>query len=206
MLADWLATMEHPYHNNNNINNEDESTIGSKSYLGDGMMDDQSAIQLTNEPLPRIFNAGLELESLLRAEMSGNPFCNGFPPTCLPIARLLAGNSCCVDCGDEKYDILVYASIGYGTILCQECATRHINITPNESNIRHIKIEDWDLRSALCILEGGNTKMLDYVKHKPRWRPPKFGAKSTDSEDVLGELFFYCCYVSNVVCIITSNP
>ena len=183
--------MDHPYHNNNNINNEDESTIGSN-----GMMDDQSAIQLSNEPLPQIFNAGLELESLLRAEMSGNPFIHGFPPTCLPIARLLGGNHCCVDCGDEKYDRLVYASIGYGSLLCQECATRHINITPNESNIRHIKIEDWDLRSALCILEGGNTKMLDYVKHKPRWRPPKFGSKSTDSEDVLGELFFVlCCYI-----------
>lgn len=90
--------------------------------------DDPSTIS-GGQPLPRIFNAGIELESLLRAEMSGNPsILSGFPPTCLPIVRLLAGNHCCVDCGDEQYERLVYASLGYCSILCQECATRHSTV------------------------------------------------------------------------------
>ena len=78
-----------------------------------------------SRPFPKIFNAGIELESLCRAEISGgNTDTLGFPPLCLPIARLLAGNQCCVDCGEERSDLLKYASIGYGTILCQDCAHR----------------------------------------------------------------------------------
>ena len=107
--------MEHPYHNddNNNYNNE-ESTVGSRSFLGEGMDNRDpyynESMSISGQPLPRIFNAGIELESLLRAEMSGNPSILGFPPTCLPIARLLAGNHCCVDCGDEQYERLVHHS------------------------------------------------------------------------------------------------
>lgn len=49
----------------------------------------------------------------------------------------------------------------------------------------HLENDHWSLRSTLSMLEGSNTKMLDYVKHKPRWRPPK--GKTTESypEDVL---------------------
>mmetsp|Transcript_38090 Transcript_38090/g.79843 ORF Transcript_38090/g.79843 Transcript_38090/m.79843 type:complete len:179 (-) Transcript_38090:365-901(-) len=77
--------------------------------------------------IPRIVTAGDELESLCRAEMSGgsNSSILGFPPTCLPIVSLLGGNHCCVDCGDEEPDRLGWASIGYGTLLCMECAHRH---------------------------------------------------------------------------------
>ena len=50
----------------------------------------------------------------------------GFPPTCLPIVRLLGGNHCCVDCGDEN---VRYGSVGYGTVLCAECATRHVTMS-----------------------------------------------------------------------------
>lgn len=41
----------------------------------------------------------------------------------------------------------------------------------------------WNLRSTLALLEGSNTKMLEYVKHKPRWRPPK--GIQDESEDVM---------------------
>jgi len=202
--------MEHPYHNddNNNYNNE-ESTVGSRSFLGEGMDDrdpyynEGSSMSISGQPLPRIFNAGIELESLLRAEMSGNPSILGFPPTCLPIARLLAGNHCCVDCGDEQYERLVYASLGYGSILCQECATRHSTVTPDESNIRHINNEKWDLRSTLTLLEGGNTKMLEYVKNKPRWRASRLmGQKNVDSEDVLA---FKQIYLSKAAATYRTN-
>ena len=205
-----IANMEHPYHDDNNNYDNEESTVGSRSFLGEGMDDrdpyyneGDDQVSISGQPLPRIFNAGIELESLLRAEMSGNPSILGFPPTCLPIARLLAGNHCCVDCGDEQYERLVYASLGYGSILCQECATRHSTVTPDESNIRHINNENWDLRSTLTLLEGGNTKMLEYVKNKPRWRASRLmGQKNVDSEDVLA---FKQIYLSKAAATYRSN-
>ena len=117
-----------PYH-------DDASTLGTKS-LGAGDVDDHTITQ--GQSLPRIFIAGDELQSLCRAEISGGDShaIVGFPPTCLPIVRLLAGNHCCVDCGDEEQDRLIYASIGYGTILCAECAHRHVTMSEKVSDIR----------------------------------------------------------------------
>mmetsp|Transcript_17858 Transcript_17858/g.38593 ORF Transcript_17858/g.38593 Transcript_17858/m.38593 type:complete len:451 (-) Transcript_17858:95-1447(-) len=186
--------MQHPHQHN-----DDESTLGSKS-PGDG--DDQS-ISNSSHALPRIFDAGLELESLCRAEMSGGTNSSiGFPPTCLPIVRLLAGNHCCVDCGDERSERLQFASIGYGTLLCHDCAHRHATTTGDESIIRHIKDEHWSLRSTLSILEGSNTQMIDYVKHKPHWRPPKGKSGETLSE---GDLAFKQIYLSKAAGTYRTN-
>lgn len=149
------SIMQHPYQQDDDAS---ASTLGSKSGSGDGDGDGYAqSISNNSQPLPRIFDAGLELESLCRAEISGGEndsigeYTNaglifpinadaltcvthknglfrkllGFPPTCLQIVRLLIGNHCCVDCGDERSDSLQFASIGYGTILCYECAHRH---------------------------------------------------------------------------------
>ena len=35
----------------------------------------------------------------------------------------------------------------------------------------------------MCLLEGGNTRMLEFLKTKPKWKPPK-GEKESDPEDV----------------------
>lgn len=171
--------MEHPYENHN----DDASTLGSKS-LSDQEEEDRS-ISGSNHSLPRIITAGDEMESLCRAEMSGGSAATlGYPPTCMPIVRLLAGNHCCVDCGDEDMNHLKYASIGYGTILCQDCAHRHVTMSEDESKVKSLKEDDWNLRCTLAILEGSNNHMLEYVKHKPRWRPSK-GDNESYSEDVL---------------------
>ena len=74
-----------------------------------------------------------------------------FPKDCLQILRLLAGNDRCVDCGrggkttyirrtrknnnpmdasevedEKKNDVPIWASLTYGTLLCDQCAFRHI--------------------------------------------------------------------------------
>jgi hypothetical protein len=114
-------------------NNEDVSTIGPTS-TGD---DDQSHSYHISHSLPRIFDAGAELASLCRADVMSNdnkiPSMLGVPPSCLPIVRLLAGNHCCVDCGYGQSEGLNYASIGYGTILCQNCAHRHKTLSGEAS-------------------------------------------------------------------------
>ena len=116
------ATMSHPRPN------DDVSTIGPTSIRDD----DQSTLYYSSRSLPRICVAGAELESLCRDEMvgdKGHASKSGFPPSCLPIVRLLSGNQCCVDCGYDRSDGLNYASIGYGTILCQHCAHRHVTLS-----------------------------------------------------------------------------
>lgn len=142
--------MEEKYYRNDD---SEASSLGSKSYAGGrddgGNVDDVEGeslashhsnhymfIPANSHGLPRIMTAGDELESLCRAEMSGGGGGGGilgFPPMCLPIVGLLPGNHCCVDCGDENQERLKYASIGYGTVLCKECACRHISISDEVS-------------------------------------------------------------------------
>lgn len=170
----------------------DASTLGSKSETGD----DQSIFN-SSQTLPRIFDAGLELESLCRSEISGGKNTSiGFPPTCLPIVRLLAGNHCCVDCGDDRMTNLQYGSMGYGTLLCHDCAHRHSSTSGEESNVKHLKDEHWSLRSTLTMLEGSNNQMIDYVKHKPHWRPPSSGKNGSGQAYSEGDLAFLQIYKS----------
>ena len=111
--------------------NDDASTLGSRGLDAGVRGDDASLLHDGNaaDALPRIMTAGHELESFCRAELSGgDASIRGYPPTCLKIVRLLAGNHCCVDCGDEASGRLLYASVGYGTLLCRECAHRHVTV------------------------------------------------------------------------------
>lgn len=123
------------------VDDGENSTLGSRSFGG--------AAELTQAKirLPRLVTAGEELESLCRSELesqeatdlhsrqsdsddaggarNASAIFRGFPRLCLPIVKMLAGNHCCVDCGDEDGERLEYASLGYGTLLCQDCAYRH---------------------------------------------------------------------------------
>mmetsp|Transcript_10726 Transcript_10726/g.19281 ORF Transcript_10726/g.19281 Transcript_10726/m.19281 type:complete len:163 (-) Transcript_10726:614-1102(-) len=129
---------------NNDFEDEEGTTSNSNEsrlaggYGGGGNFPPNNSSRNNNNAhaIPRIVTAGDELESLCRADMSGgsNSSILGFPPTCLPIVSLLAGNHCCVDCGDEDPDRLGWASIGYGTLLCMECAHRHA--TMSEEKVR----------------------------------------------------------------------
>mmetsp|Transcript_5884 Transcript_5884/g.9088 ORF Transcript_5884/g.9088 Transcript_5884/m.9088 type:complete len:422 (+) Transcript_5884:48-1313(+) len=138
--------------------------------------------------LPRVANAGEELEQICKKEFEASisdmekSLFPGFPLKCLPIVKLFAGNHCCVDCGDQSPDALEFGSVGYGTLLCKDCACRHTINTQDLSDIKSLTNDHWDLHSILSLFEGGNTKMLEYIKDKPRWRPKK---KTGDSEDVI---------------------
>ena len=121
--------------------NDDASTLGSRGLDAGVRGDDASLLHDGNaaDALPRIMTAGHELESFCRAELSGgDASIRGYPPTCLKIVRLLAGNHCCVDCGDEASGRLLYASVGYGTLLCRECAHRHVTVMAEVSGFTNI--------------------------------------------------------------------
>jgi hypothetical protein len=69
--------------------------------------------------------------------------------------------------------------------VCGGTKRQHVTETGEESNVRHLRDEHWSLRSILSIFEGGNTHMLDYVKRRPRWRPPKGKSNELYSRDIL---------------------
>lgn len=174
----------------------DASTLG----------DEQSLAQSFALPrLPRVANAGEELEQICRKEFEANrsdaekSLFPGFPLKCLPIVKLFAGNHCCVDCGDQTADALEYGSVGYGTLLCKDCACRHTGNTQDSSDIKSLTNDHWDLHSILSLFEGGNTKMLEYIKDKPRWRSKK---KTADPEDVIS---FKQIYLSKAATAYRAN-
>lgn len=85
--------------------------------------------------LPRIVTCGDEMESLCRAEMSrGRHTISGFPPMCLPIVRLLGGNHCCVDCGEE--DQVSPQIEPSSNRSCPSRIEEHDEIVPNIDDLR----------------------------------------------------------------------
>ena len=57
------------------------------------------------------------------------PSRQSYPADCLQILRLLDSNGGCVDCGaglDGRTDPPMWASISYGTLLCDKCAFVHL--------------------------------------------------------------------------------
>lgn len=67
-----------------------------------------------------------------------------------------------------------------------------------ESRIKSLDDDRWNLRSTLTLLEGGNGNMLDYIKHKPRWRPPKNKSGDAIPEDVLAFQLIYLSKAAGV--------
>ena len=64
------------------------------------------------------------------------PSCRSFPEQSLRIVKLLLGNDACCDCGQDDCE-RIWASVSHGTLLCIQCALRHI--TKDEvSNIESI--------------------------------------------------------------------
>ena len=93
---------------------------------------------LSAPAVPRIVTAASELDTLIHQEFahisgvaseSHPATSDGFPSKLLSIVFLFPGNHCCVDCGIEEREELQYGSVGYGTLLCGECANRHMMYT-----------------------------------------------------------------------------
>jgi len=109
------------------------------------------------------------------------PQCRSFPNHLLKIVLLLPGNDKCCDCGftSQSSQIingngngnkrLEWGSTTYGTLLCQECAFRHITKS-QEKNMKDVdavlslKDGNWSLPNILSMLEGGNKALITFVE------------------------------------------
>lgn len=189
---------------------DDESTLGFKSFDGD-TTDHMNQEDDTDIPprISRVVTAGSELEAMCLCELEmmntisrGNTnvgnYHVGYPERTLPIVKMFSGNHCCVDCGDEESGHLMYGSVGYGTLLCRECAYRHLTNTEEESDIKSLTDDQWTFRNVLALLEGGNSNMLEYIRSKPRWFASKSGkaAATSDVPDLEDVIAFKQIYLS----------
>ena len=79
----------------------------------------------------------------------------------------LPGNSRCCDCGSpfkdtNKKELLTWASIAHGTIICGRCAFRHL-CGGREKEMKSFDSSDWTFIDILSMLEGGNETFLSEI-------------------------------------------
>ncbi len=92
------------------------------------------------------------------------PTCQSFPQDVLKIVRLLPGNDKCSDCGSRGQS--VYGSPTYGTLMCKDCAYRHVTTSSqSQGKVVVISVEDgsWNLPNIIAMIEGGNQAIINYV-------------------------------------------
>jgi hypothetical protein len=87
-----------------------------------------------------------------------------FPRHILIIMRFLPGNCKCCDCGSPDGNVsgkqITWASIALGTIICDDCAFRHM-IEGRENEIKNLETDlDWKCTDVISMLEGGNENFL----------------------------------------------
>ena len=76
------------------------------------------------------------------------PSRQSYPADCLQILRLLDSNGGCVDCGaglDGQTEPPMWASISYGTLLCDKCAFVHLTKSEEVSGVKEESI------SYICL-------------------------------------------------------
>ena len=82
--------------------------------------------------------------------------------TITEIAQIIAipGNDRCVDCDCPRPE---WASLGFGTLICLDCAGYHRSLGVHISLVRSMKMDSWSATQKTKLLRGGNKKWNDYI-------------------------------------------
>jgi len=132
----------------------------------------------TNKPFPDIFEMAESLEQLCMDSVDNFGYTpdprnvpygdsggekEQFPADLDPVLRALLGNKMCVDC--FKFTELPWASVSFGSLMCEECAFEHISsgLAENLTNVRSLTKNDWNLKEVIALLEGGNAQFLKCI-------------------------------------------
>ena len=126
------------------------------------------------------------LEDLLEPNTKHNlPTYRAFPRDILSIVQLLPGNDKCCDCGCDDFGShhgsnplgnLAYGSPTYGTLLCTNCASRHItksHFFKGKGTMIPLKDGDWNLPSIISMIEGGNEAFISFFRNKEHEKSQK---------------------------------
>lgn len=98
-------------------------------------------------------HAAHELESL---RASTGPF----PVACCRLLWSIPGNDRCVDCGSRNPE---WANVSFGTLVCIQCSGRHRSFGVHISKVRSVHMDAWNHSQVLCMLEGGNEQLLNFL-------------------------------------------
>lgn len=73
---------------------------------------------------------------------------------------LANSNSMCIDCGSTD---CTWVSLGFGTILCLNCAGHHRSMGTHVTLVRSITLDSWSEDQLRIVKEGGNFAFQEYV-------------------------------------------
>lgn len=71
------------------------------------------------------------------------------------------GNSFCVDCNDPHPD---WVSLGFGTVVCLNCAGHHRALGTHLTLVRSIKLDSWTTEQIQILKLSGNIKFQEYLE------------------------------------------
>ena len=122
-----------------------------------------------------------KLEEILSSNLKHEiPTCRIFPKDILVIVQLLPGNDKCCDCGNTSSSFrrgssgettrnkLSFGSPTYGTLLCRDCAFRHITkpaTFKGKGNVLSLDDGEWTLPNILAMIEGGNQCLINFMRN-----------------------------------------
>ena len=107
-----------------------------------------------------IKSKSMESPSIDSVQVDSSLEIHKFPEHLLLILFSLLGNKMCVDCHSRKN--LTWASVGYGIVMCEECAFDHLSsgLTDKDTAPKSLDKTSWNLREVIALLEGGNAQFL----------------------------------------------
>ncbi|RYY83912.1 hypothetical protein EON63_10255 [archaeon] len=72
----------------------------------------------------------------------------------------LDSNQTCADCGEKEP---AWASLGFGTFICLNCAGHHRSLGVHITKVRSVRLDAWTREQVRVMEEGGNVAFLDYL-------------------------------------------
>jgi len=72
----------------------------------------------------------------------------------------LPGNNCCVDCGAANP---IWASLGFGVLICLSCAGFHRSLGAHITTVRSLNLDSWNETLLEWLELGGNNKFIEYL-------------------------------------------
>lgn len=75
-------------------------------------------------------------------------------------AMHLPGNEVCFDCDSPNPD---WCSLGFGILICLNCAGHHRSLGVHITLVRSVKLDSWDVQQLDHLLKGGNNLFLEYI-------------------------------------------
>jgi hypothetical protein len=72
----------------------------------------------------------------------------------------MSGNHECADCKSKDPD---WASLGFGVLICLQCAGSHRSLGVHISLVRSLNLDSWTPKQICYLIEGGNKKFEEHV-------------------------------------------